>query len=185
MVDQDGFCTECGTAVSATDKFCAGCGHNLGGGVPASSTSSKPRASPQKKASGMDFGIPKWGWKIIGSLAAIICALMLLGLIIQSTESETSSDLVLSGEYWTPPMIRFMQTEFIAHCKETALDEPQMRSAMEQFSTTPTTVCVCSSEFAMSNWTPAELIEEVEERPNTFAYELQGGVLACLAERAD
>jgi len=30
----NGFCTECGAAVSSTDKFCAGCGHNLGGGVP-------------------------------------------------------------------------------------------------------------------------------------------------------
>ncbi|MDP7599442.1 MAG: zinc-ribbon domain-containing protein [Acidimicrobiales bacterium] len=31
MVDQGGFCTECGAVVSSTDRFCAGCGHNLGG----------------------------------------------------------------------------------------------------------------------------------------------------------
>ena len=37
----------------------------------------------------------------------------------------------------------------------------------------------------MNNWTPNELVEEVEERPNTFAYELGVGVLACLTERAD
>jgi len=178
MVDQNGFCTECGAAVSSTDKFCAGCGHNLGG-VPAS-----PKAPLQQKPPHNDFGIPKWGWKIIGSLAAIICALMLLGLIIQSTESETSSDHRLSGDYWTPPMIRLMQTEFIVDCKENSLEEPQIRSAMAQFSATPTTVCVCASEFAMSNWTPAELIEEVEERPNTFTYEIGGGVTACLTERA-
>ena len=30
MADQGEFCTECGAAVSSTDKFCAGCGHNLG-----------------------------------------------------------------------------------------------------------------------------------------------------------
>jgi predicted amidophosphoribosyltransferase len=35
MVDQGGFCTECGAVVSSTDRFCAGCGHNLGGGVGA------------------------------------------------------------------------------------------------------------------------------------------------------
>ena len=28
MADQGEFCTECGAAVSSTDKFCAGCGHN-------------------------------------------------------------------------------------------------------------------------------------------------------------
>jgi len=170
MVDQDGFCTECGTAVSSTDKFCAGCGHNLDGGVPAPSTTAP---APSKR------GIPKWGW-------LVLVALVVVGIrALPSTESETSRDLVLSGEYWTPPMIRLMRIEFIADCKETAFDQPQMRSAMEQFSATPTTVCVCASEFAMNNWTPNALVEEVEERPNTFAYELGGGVLACLTERAD
>mgnify|MGYP002526002389 CR=1 FL=1 len=183
MADQGGFCTECGAAVSSTDRFCAGCGHNLGGGVPVSSTSSKPRASLQQNASRSDFGIPKWGWRIILPWVAII--VIAIWWALPSTESETSRDLVLSDEYWTPPMIQHMRIEFMADCKETAFDQPEMRSAMEQFSATPLAVCVCASEFAMNNWTPAELVEEVEERPSNFAYELGGGVLACLMERAD
>ena len=39
MVDQDGLCTECGASVSSTDKFCAGCGHNLGDDTPSPSSS--------------------------------------------------------------------------------------------------------------------------------------------------
>ena len=124
MDEQDGFCTECGAAVSSTDKFCAGCAHNLGGGVPAPSTSSKPRASPQKKASGMDFGIPKWGWRII--LPFIAISVIAIWWALPSTESETSRDLVLSGEYWTPPMIQHMRIEFMADCKETASDRLQL-----------------------------------------------------------
>jgi hypothetical protein len=34
-------------------------------------------------------------------------------------------------------------------------------------------------------WTPAEIVEELEERPNTFAYELGEGVEACVQETAD
>ena len=140
MADQGGFCTECGAAVSSTDRFCAGCGHNLGGGVPVSSTSSKPRASLQQNASRSDFGIPKWGWRIILPWVAII--VIAIWWALPSTESETSRDLVLFGEYWTPPMIQHMRIEFMADCKETAFDQPEMRSAMEQFSATPLAVCV-------------------------------------------
>jgi hypothetical protein len=39
MDEQDGFCTECGAAVSSTDKFCAGCGHQLGDDTPSPSSS--------------------------------------------------------------------------------------------------------------------------------------------------
>ena len=45
---------------------------------------------------------------------------------LPSTESETSRDLVLSGEYWTPPMIQHMRIEFMADCKETASDRLQL-----------------------------------------------------------
>jgi len=81
-------------------------------------------------------------------------------------------------------MIQYMGTEFMTHCEETMVDQPEMRSVMEHLSVTPVALCVCASEFAMNNWTPAELMEEANERPNNFAYELGGGVLACLTERA-
>ena len=63
MVDQGGFCTECGTAVSSTDKFCAGCGHNLDGGVPAPSVTAP---APPKR------GIPKWGWLVLATLVVVV-----------------------------------------------------------------------------------------------------------------
>ena len=91
----------------------------------------------------------------------------------------------LAGEVWTLPTIRYMKTEFITNCKENMLGDPAIRSLMERFSVTPQALCVCASEFARDQWTPNELVEELEERPNNFAYELGGGVLACLTERAD
>ena len=182
MVDQGGFCTECGTAVSSTDKFCAGCGHILGGGVPASSTSSKPRASPQQKASGMDFGIPKWGWRII--LPFIAISAIALWWALPSTESETSRDPALSGEVWTPPMMAYMRSVFMTDCQGLVLSDPGLGSVAELFSATPLGVCVCATEFVMSNWTPVEFVK-AGERPSTFGYELGGGITACLTERAD
>ena len=74
MVDQDGFCTECGAAVSSTDKFCAGCGHNLGG-TPASPTSppSPPPQAPQAPQRNPIF--PLWSWLVL--LGAVLGFMML------------------------------------------------------------------------------------------------------------
>ena len=71
MVDQDGFCTECGAAVSSTDKFCAGCGHNLGG-TPASPTS-PPSPPPQAPRRNPIF--PLWSWLVL--LGAVLGFMML------------------------------------------------------------------------------------------------------------
>jgi len=205
MVDQDGFCTECGAAVSSTDKFCAGCGHNLDG-VPAPSTTPPltPRLPPPPQR--------QWG-------SAKLDKILLVGLLLvgscnvavlvnaprwpESAEeygcetarlwkggsenncSKYRKQVGLAGEVWTPPMIDYMRTEFMTDCKGLALSDPGLGSVAELFSATPLGICVCASEFAMNNWTPAELREEVEERPSTFAYELGGGVTACLTERAD
>ena len=169
MVDQDGFCTECGTAVSSTDKFCAGCGHNLDGGVPAPSTTAP---APSKR------GIPKWGW-------LVLVALVVVGIrALPSTESETSRDPALSGEVWTPPMMDYMRTVFMTDCQGLVLSDPGLGSVAELFSATPLGVCVCATEFVMSNWTPVEFVK-AGERPSTFGYELGGGITACLTERAD
>jgi hypothetical protein len=204
MVDQDGFCTECGEAVSSTDKFCAGCGHNLGG-VPAPSTTPPlaPRLPPPPKR--------QWGSAkldkilLVGLLLVGSCNVAVLVNAPQWPESpeEHGCETVrlfkggsenncskyrkqagLAGEVWTLPTIRYMKTEFVTDCKENMLGDPVIRSLMEQFSATPQAACVCISEFARDQWTPNELAEELEERPNNFAYELGGGVLACLTERA-
>ena len=89
MVDQDGFCTECGAVASSTDKFCAGCGHNLGGSVPVSSAPPKPKAPPVYKEPQKDFGIPKWGWRVIFSTLAV-CGIALWAWA--NSASETSND---------------------------------------------------------------------------------------------
>ena len=81
-------------------------------------------------------------------------------------------------------MIDYMRTVFMTDCKELVLSGPALGSVAELFSATPLGVCVCASEFVMNNWTPVEFVE-AGERPNTFAYELGGGVTACLTERAD
>jgi len=205
MVDQDGFCTECGTAVSATDKFCAGCGHNLGG-VPAPSTTPPltPRLPPPRNW--RSAKLDKILLAVLGVLALLVgsCNVAVLvnaprfpdsagGLGCETVRllspekncSKYRKQAGLAGEVWTLPTIRYMKTEFITDCKENMLGDPAIRSLMERFSATPQAACVCISEFARDQWTPNELVEELEERPNNFAYELGGGVLACLTERAD
>jgi len=186
MVDQDGFCTECGEAVSSTDKFCAGCGHNLGG-VPAPSTTPPlaPRLPPPPKR--------QWGSAkldkilLVGLLLVGSCNVAVLVNAPQWPESpeeygcETVRLLKGGSEI---NCSKYRKQAGLTDCKENMLGDPVIRSLMEQFSATPQVACVCISEFARDQWTPNELVEEVEERPNNFAYELGGGVLACLTERA-
>ena len=203
MADQGEFCTECGAAVSSTDKFCAGCGHNLDGGVPAQSTTPPltPRLPPPR-------GIPKSAKILLAALALLVGSCNVAVWVNAPRFPESARELGcetarlwtrgsenvcadsrkqagLAGEVWTTPMIRYMRTEFVSDCKENMLGNPAIRSLMERFSVTPLTLCVCASEFARNQWTPAELVEELEERPNTFAYELGEGVEACVLEAAD
>jgi hypothetical protein len=71
MVDEDGFCTECGAAVSSTDKFCAGCGHNLGGTPPP--PTSPPPPPPQAPRRNPVF--PQWSWLVL--IGAVLGFMML------------------------------------------------------------------------------------------------------------
>ena len=71
MVDEDGFCTECGAAVSSTDKFCAGCGHNLGGTPPP--PISPPSPPPQAPRRNPVF--PQWSWLVL--IGAVLGFMML------------------------------------------------------------------------------------------------------------
>ena len=98
--------------------------------------------------------------------------------------SKYRKQVGLAGEVWTPPMIDYMRTEFMTDCKGLVLSDPGLGSVAELFSATPLGVCVCATEFVMSNWTPVEFVK-AGERPSTFGYELGGGITACLTERAD
>ena len=125
MVNQDGFCTECGAAVSATDKFCAGCGHILGGGVPAPSTTPPltPRRPPPRnwRSAKLDK-ILLVGLLLVGScnVAVLVnapqwpesaeeygCETVRL-LSPEKSCSKYRKQVGLAGEVWTPPMMDYM-----------------------------------------------------------------------------
>ena len=203
MVDQSCFCTECGAAVSSTDKFCADCGHNLGDGVPAPSTTPPltPRLPPPR-------GVPKSAKILLVAFALLVGSCNVAVWVNAPRFPESAGELGcetarlwtrgsenacasyrkpagLSGEVWTPQMVDAMRTEFIPSCKEDMLGIPAVLSLMERSSLTPLTICECASEVAQNQWTPAELVEQLEERPNTLAYEMAQAMKACIPEAAD
>ncbi len=91
MVDQDGFCTECGAAVSSTDKFCAGCGHNLGVTPPPPANPPQvpqvpqaPQAAPKDPVR----EVPSWrGLKI--AVALIVGFVVLMAVLDNGTGPDS------------------------------------------------------------------------------------------------
>ena len=88
MADQGGFCTECGAVVSSTDKFCAGCGHNLGVTPPPPANPPQAPQAPQAAPKDPVREVPSWrGLKI--TVALIVGFVVLMAVINDDAPSPT------------------------------------------------------------------------------------------------